>query len=134
MVTDHNRAALGVTVERIETSQRMANGTMRRYVVAKKHEWSLSWDNLPSRRSPVKNGQVGLTTVDDGWAGEDIENFHNTMDSAFKIRIKGGDDEFVSVVDPVVEEYTVMITDFGKEIIKRGVVDLWNLNITLTEV
>lgn len=133
-ITDHNRAPLNMSIERIENSSRMANGTMRRYVVAKKREWSLSWENLPSRRNATKNGRTGLTTVDGGWAGADIENFHNITDSAFLMRIRGGDDETKAITDPTIKEYTVMITDFSKEVTKRGTVDLWSLDITLTEV
>jgi hypothetical protein len=29
---------------------------------------------------------------------------------------------------------TVMITDFNKTIVKRGIVDLWDLDITIEEV
>ena len=133
-ITDHNRAPIQVSVERIESSNRMANGTMRRYVIAKKKEWTLSWDNLPSRRNPVKGGKTGLTTVDGGWAGEDIEAFHNSKDGAFLMRIRGGDDENKLITDSTIEEYNVMITSFSKEITKRGIVDLWSLSITLTEV
>lgn len=133
-ITDHNRAPIQVNVERIENSTRMANGTLRRYVVAKKKEWTLSWDNLPSRRNPTKGGKTGLTTVDGGWAGEDIELFHNNKDTAFLMRIRGGDDEGKNITDTSIEQYNVMITSFNKEITKRGVVDMWSLSITLTEV
>lgn len=133
-ITDHNRSPLQVSVDRIENSQRMANGLMRRYVVAKKKEWQVSWENIPSRRNATFGGKTGLTTVDGGWAGEDIENFHNITDGAFKIRIRGGDDEAKTITDATIDEFTVMITDFSKEVTKRGVVDFWSLDITLTEV
>lgn len=119
-VTDHNRSPLSVSVERLESKQRMANGTMRRYVVAKKRTWSADWSMLPSTNS--KN----FDTVDNGWAGEDIENFHNKTDGAFQMQLRRG--------DGTVETVTVMITDFSKEITKRGVVDFWDLSITLEEV
>lgn len=121
-ITDHNRSPLSVSVERIETKQRMADSTMRRYVVAKKRTWSADWSNIPSTNS--KAG--GLSTVDGGWAGEDIEKFHNTTDGAFQMQLRRG--------DGTVETVTVMIIDFSKEIVKRGTVDLWDLSITLEEV
>jgi len=121
-VTDHNRAELSVAVERIENSQRMVNGTLRRYTVAKKRTWSTSWDMLPSTNSKVN----GLKTVDGGWAGEDIEAFHNSTNGAFQMQLRRG--------DGTVETVTVMITDFSKDIAKRGIVDFWNLSITLEEV
>lgn len=133
-ITDHNRAPLQVDVERIENSQRMVDGTMRRYVVAKKHEFQVSWEMLPSRRNATYAGRTGLNTVDGGWAGEDIETFHNNTDTAFKMRLRGGDDESKAITDATIEEYTVMITDFNKEVTKRGTVDFWSLSVTLTEV
>lgn len=133
-ITDHNRQPLSVSVERIENKQRMANGTMRRYVVAKKRTWSASWDMLPSRRDATYAGKDGLNTVDGGWAGEDIENFHNAVDGAFKMKLRGGDDEATDVNSTSIEEVTVMITDFSKDIVKRGVVDFWDLTVTLEEV
>lgn len=121
-ITDHGRQPLSVSIERTENKQTMADGTRRRYSVAKKRTWSTSWDNIPSTNSKPK----GLTTADGGWAGEDIENFHNTTDGAFDMQLRRG--------DGTVETVTVWISDFSKEIVKRGVVDYWNLDITLEEV
>lgn len=132
-ITDHGRQPLSITVERIENKQRMADGTMRRYVVAKKRSWNVSWENIPSRRNPTRNGVLGLTTVDGGWAGEDIENFHNETDGPFKMRLRGGDDESKPVTDGTIEEVTVMISDYSREVEKRGIVDYWNIDITLEE-
>lgn len=122
-ITDHNRSPLSVSIERIEKKQRMANGTLRRYTVAKKRTWSASWDMLPS-----KNGVTGaLATVDGGYAGEQIESFHNSNNGAFQMQLKRGDGG--------TETVTVMISDFSKEIVKRGPgIDFWNLSITLEEV
>lgn len=121
-ITDHNRQDISVSVERIENKQRMATGTLRRYVVAKKRTWSTSWDNIPSTNSH----ENGVVTVDGGWAGEDIERFHNNTDGPFQMQLRRG--------DGTVETVTVMISDFSKEISKRGIVDFWNLSISLEEV
>lgn len=122
-ITDHNRSALQVSINRIEKKQNMTDGTLRRHSIAKKRTWSCSWENLPS-----KTGVVGyLNTADGGWAGEDIENFHDTHDAEFNMQLREGDGT-VTVVK-------VMITDFSKEVSKRGPgIDLWNLSITLEEV
>lgn len=133
-VSDHNRDPLGITVERIERKQRMADGTLRRYSVAKKRTFNLSWTNFPSRRNATYNGKTGLSTVDGGWAGEDIENFHNTVDGAFKIKLRKGNDEAKAVSDGTLEIVDVMITDFSKDIERRGIVDFWSLSVTLEEV
>ena len=40
-VTDHNRAPLGVSLNEISNSQRTANGTMRKSIIANKHNFDL---------------------------------------------------------------------------------------------
>ena len=121
-VTDHNRAPLDISVERLENKQRMVNGTLRRHVVAKKRTFAASWDMLPSTNS--KGDKTG--TVDGGWAGDDIEEFHNNTDGEFQMQLRSGDGQ--------IETVTVMISDFSKEVMKRGLVDYWSLSITLEEV
>ena len=133
-ITDHNRQPLAIDFERIETKNRMADGTLRRYSVVKKRTFSLSWSMLPSKRNTTYNGRTGLTTVDGGWAGEEIEAFYTANDGAFKMKLRKGQDEAKAVTDGTIETVTVMISDFSKTIEKRGVVDLWSLDITLEEV
>lgn len=121
-ISDHGRAPLDISVDRIEVKQRMANGRMRRYVVAKKHTFTVSWENLPSESVPfLANGQSG------NW----MEDFHNNTNGSFMMRLRAGKD--ISANTPVT--YEVMITDFSKEIRKRTPsFDLLNIDITLEEV
>lgn len=132
-ISDHNRQPLSIAFERLEKRSRTVGGTLRRYSVAKKRVFTASWDNFPSESNPTYGGKTGIGTVDGGWAGKDIENFYNTVDGGFWIRLRAGSDEAKAIGD-VTEEYQVMITDFSKDIEKRGVVDFWSLNITLEEV
>lgn len=134
-VTDHGRAPLSVDIERIETSQRMANGTIRRYVVSKKRTFSASWSNLPDKSTTfLANGDT---------YGNWIEEFYNSTDGPFKMRLRSGSDNGAgsltragTVNDSDNERlFTVVFTDYSKEIIKRGMAfDLWNLSLTLEEV
>lgn len=126
LISDHARSPLSVSVERIENKQRMANGTMRRYVVAKKRTWSTSWENLPDKATTfLTNGQPGA------W----METFHNDVDGAFDMRIRAGSDRDVNLGTNGGTIVKVMIADFSKEIVKRGIeFDLWSLDITLEEV
>jgi hypothetical protein len=125
-ITDHGRGPIQVSTERIENKQRMANGTLRRYTVAKKRTITASWDNLPDKPTTfLANGQPG------NW----IEDFHEANDGSFLVRLRAGSDRdttFTGVNGEIIE---VMITDFSKEVNKRGTAfDLWNLDITLEEV
>lgn len=133
-ISDHNRQPLSITVERFETTSRTVDGTLRRYSVAKKRTFSISWDMFPSKSAPTYNGKTGVGTVDAGWAGEDIETFHNTTDGVFLIKLRKGSDESKANSDTTVEVVNVMITDFSKDVLKRGVVDFWSLSLTLEEV
>lgn len=117
-VSDHNRQELSVDVERIETTKRMANGTMRKYVVADKRTFSTSWNELP-----------GLSTFTvDGHAGADaLETFYDTHQGAFALQ--------VHLDTGVMETYTVMFTDFSKTVNKRGkLFNFYNVNISMEEV
>ncbi len=115
-LTEHNRAPLSIDVERIEKSNRMANGYMRRYIVADKRTFSVSWENLP---------HAAINTVDGKWGGREIENWYNTMGSFILEIIEG---------DGTRTQYNVAFSDFSKTITKRGVYDFWTLDISLEEL
>jgi len=133
-ISDHNRAPLDVSYERFGTDNRMVNATMRRHSVGKKRTFTASWDMFPSKETPSYGGKTGLGTVDGGWGGEQIENFYQTVDGRFYMKLRKGIDEAKAIEDGSLEVVEVMITDFSKSIIKRGIVDFWQLDITLEEV
>jgi len=116
-VTDHNRSELSVSVERIENSKRMANGTLRKYVIADKRKFSVSWDNLPDNTA---------WTVDGFWGGRDIENFYNNNAGSFTLKVTNGNGS--------VESFAVVFSDFSKAIHKRGSYDFWSLDVSMEEV
>jgi hypothetical protein len=55
-LTDHNREPIDISTELIETQSRMANGKMRKYVVAQKNNISCSWKYVPSSQSECVDG------------------------------------------------------------------------------
>lgn len=116
-ITDHNRSELSVSVERLENTKRMANGTMRKFVIADKRRFSVSWSELPHSQS---------YTVDGFWGGKEIESWYNVHTEPFVLKITYGDATTVSV--------TVMMTSFKKDITKRGFYDFWDVDIEMEEV
>lgn len=140
-VSDHNRSPLQEEIERIENKTRMADGTLRRYVVAKKRTWSCSWENLPSR-----NVEGGFNTADGHMTGEKMEQLARTQDGPFRLVLRRGSarsiatepnpsDTALPFADDNFYIVNVMISEFSKEVVKRGVkTDLWNVDITLEEV
>jgi hypothetical protein len=116
-ISDHNRSELQISPERIEKKQRMADGTMRKYVVADKMTFSVSWRELPHSAS---------FTVDGFWGANEMTQFYLLNMGAFELELTYGDG---TVVD-----YTVMFSDFNSSISKRGVYDFWEVSATMEEV
>lgn len=142
-VTDHGRSEIDESYESFDSDRRTANGTLRRYHVARKRSWSVNWEMLPSKRNVVIGGKTYLTTVDNGWAGEEIESFYKSNPGDFVLVLRKGsainkstpamatlpfeNDDFFGV--------RVMFTEFSKTIVKRGPgIDFWNLSVTMEEV
>jgi hypothetical protein len=116
-VTDHNRAPVSITVERIEEKTRMANGTMRKFVIADKRTFATSWTDVPETASK---------TVDGFWGKREIETFYNGTAGAFTLVLHMG--------DGTIESYNVMFSKFDAEISKRGSFDFWKVSVEMEEV
>lgn len=135
VVTDHGRSDLNSDVEDIGTKQRMIDGTMRKYTVAKKRTFSWSWENLPDKSTTfLANG----TTY-----GKWLEAFYNSQDGPFLMRLREGSDRgAVSLTRTGNEDATdtertflVMFSEFSKDVTKRGqAFDLWNISMSVEEV
>jgi hypothetical protein len=116
-ISEHNRAALQVSVERIENSHRTASGRLRKWHVADKRTWSTSWEGLP---------HAVMFTVDGKWGGEEIEAFHADHVGDFWLQI--------SQPDGTKEVTQVVFKDFSKSITKRGRYEFWDIDVSLEEV
>lgn len=121
-ISDHSRSPLQESYDVVERKSRMANGTLRRYVVAKKKNWQTSWENLPSHNDVLNRG-----TVDGGIGGKEMEEFYREHSNhPFVLTLRDGDGN--------IEEYTVILSEFSKEIVKRGAVDWYNISVEMEEV
>jgi hypothetical protein len=116
-ITEHNRGEVSVEITRIENSDRMHDGTLRKVVIADKLKWSTSWNDLPD---------VDAKAVDGKWAGKSLEAFYKANPGVFVLNIKESG---------VATNYNAVITDFSKTVKKRGDgVELWDIDITIEEV
>lgn len=125
-VTEHNRSEFEISPERIQKTQRMSNGTLRKFFISDKQKMSLSWQMLPSYRT---------LTVDGAWGAEDLRAFYesNEGQGTFNIRVnmaKSGSSQESSGY----EEYTVNIASASFSIVKRGLQPFWNVSLSLEEV
>ena len=117
-LTDHNRSTISITPDRIENRKRMANGTLRNFVVSQKRKIKTSWDNLPNKT---------VLTVDGFWGATEMINFYNSTFGEFTLRLTYGDNTY--------EDILVMFSEFSPQIKKRNnYVDYYNIDITFEEV
>jgi hypothetical protein len=131
-LTEHNRQPLSINTERIESSQRMANGTLRKYFIADKLILDVSWEMIPSFRNE---------TVDGGWGAEDIKNFYESSAGRGAFRVKINPTVFstslVEESDGALSDdytYTMVFTSCDFTVLKRGLQTFWSVNISLEQV
>lgn len=138
-LTDHNRQPIDVSPEIIEASNRMANGKLRKYVIAKKNKIATSWSYLPTKTSELVDQNMGPA-----W----LESFYNAnVGIPVYVRI------ISSEIDPVAtrggvpdnfnfkssttgsQVYIAFITSFSNKIIHRTTkCDYVDMSIEFTEI
>lgn len=145
-LTDDNRQPVKIGYEVIEKTSRMADGTLRRYVVARKHKISSSWQNVWSKTS---------MSSDSGKAGAWIKSFYeanvffpilvritaastNTQNSQTQSGFIPHEDQYIpssTSNTSTNNTYSVFITNFDYEVVKRNRdFDMVNVNIEFTEI
>lgn len=125
-VSEHNRSQFDISTDRIEKQQRMSNGTLRKFFIADKKTFTLSWDMLPSYRT---------FTVDGAWGAEDLRTFYSSAQgqSSFNIRVNLAKDG-TNQESANYEQYNVVFSNCNFTVLKRGTQPFWNVSITLVEV
>lgn len=127
-LSEHNREPVSLDINRIEKTQRMANGTLRKVFTADKKNISTSWNMLPS---------YSTMTVDAGYGAVDLKTFYlNKGKGSFKVKIS------YNAVSERDEILTMVFSSFNGTVLKRNVKEkssdvaqeYWNVNISLEEV
>jgi hypothetical protein len=159
VLSDHNRGEISISQQRIETRQRMINGTMRSYHTADKTAISVAWNTLPSRSfnrdisfgpdgKPVMPNPTDYeNTVDGGAGGVELLEWYQNHSGPFWVYLAydkyinfttGGvidDDSFdhLAIYNDIKQMY---FASFDYTITKRGGTnfDFWNISLTLEEV
>lgn len=158
--SDHNRNEMGIAKQRIESRQRMVNGTMRSYHVADKITLSTSWSRLPSRSysrnvnfdnsgKAIMNASDIEYTTDGGAGGVELLDWYETHPGPFYVYLaydKYNNDSFKVSGKVVDESFSYLsiyndirlmyFTNFEYSIEKRGGTnhDMWNVSVSLEEV
>lgn len=128
--SDHARQPVQITSKRIENSRRMANGLLRKYYVATKREFSVSWDLLP---------HTAQYTVDGFMGARELEAFYNSNFGAFQLQLVSGQTAPTGFNHQGriyrQDVYQVHITDFSMELEKRGgKYDMYNVSLSMEEI
>jgi hypothetical protein len=127
-LSEHNRGSASVDVDRIEKTQRMSNGSLRKIWIADKKTVSASWGDIPT---------YSTMTVDGGMGAEDIREFYlNKGKGTFKIKISYN---AVSARDEII---LASFTSCSFSVSKRNVrsttasvpQEFWDVSFSLEEV
>jgi hypothetical protein len=127
-ISEHNRAPINIDVDRIEKTQRMSNGTLRKIWIADKKNISSSWNSLPT---------YSTLTVDGGMGAQDIRSFYlNKGQGTFKVKIS------YNAVETRDEIIVASFTSCAFSISKRNVrsnstavpQEFWDVSFSLEEV
>lgn len=125
-ISEHNRSDLSIGTNRIKQSTRMANGTLREFIIADKKTFSTSWSMLPSYRNE---------TVDGAWGAEDLKLFYESLAGQTAFRIKINTSQSASSAESSTSNiYTVIFNGFDCSLVKRGIQSYWSVNLTLEQV
>lgn len=131
----------------------MADGTLRRYVVARKHKITTSWSVITSLSTQTSDYVSGVS----GYAGAWLRSFYeanvfvpvkvkliiakdttsnNPTDGAFTVDDNTYKSSFyVDKTGGIPDQYDAYITNFDYEVLKRSAThDLVNMSIEFTEI
>jgi hypothetical protein len=156
-ITDDNRQPIKMGFEVIEKTNRMADGTLRRYVVARKNKISTSWQSTWSATSQTSDGGKGMAWLRSYYeanvfvpvylrltaASVNTQNISTSPGFVPTEVVKtpylyDADDTYIpSVVSNLSDNmtYHMFITSFDYEVVKRNKnFDLVNVNIEFTEI
>jgi hypothetical protein len=137
-LTDHNREPIQISPELIESQSRMANGKMRKYIVAQKNKISVSWKYVPSKQSEAVDGFFSAA-----W----LESFYKS-NAGLPIYLKVVSSELdtdpsfgalpsgtFTTAQTGFKIYNVFMNDFSKTIINRTKLsDYVDMSIEFTEI
>ena len=159
ILSDHNRAPIDVSSQRIGQRQRMINGRMRAYHIADKKVFTVSWDMLPSRSYALdpefytSGEQIGSSpysgareeyTADGGAGGIELRAWYDAHPDSFYVLLSYDNYNEFSTYDgdeyDRLGEYSevreVFFSDFSYSVQKRGTNnhDFWSVSLSLEEV
>lgn len=138
-LSEHNRSPLILGYNRIEKSQRMSNGSLRKFFIADKKTISVSWDMLPSYSNLTVDGKYGAL---------DLKNFYDGSAARAPLALSGRNTfdveiKYSTLTGSTTETMEMIFSSFSCELIKRNVKnsssdlysqEFWMVTLSLEEV
>lgn len=126
-LSDHSRSPLSINYDIISRSERMADGTLRQYVVSKKQNFSCSWSMLPTLRSQVADGNADARDM------QDFYNLYLYKPLTMTLYVARNHTERAGAAYS--KTFNVFWTAASFEVIKRYKnFDYWNVTADFTEI
>lgn len=126
-LSDHSRSPLSVTYDVLSKSERMADGTLKRYVISRKKIIQCQWAMLPTIR-----GQV----VDNNADARDMKEFYESnmfKSMTMSLYYNRNDAERASAA--YLETLSVYWNNFTFDVVKRYKnFDYWNVTAEFVEI
>jgi hypothetical protein len=124
-LSDHSRSPLSVNYEMIENSQRMANGTLRKYIISKKRSLSCSWELLPTINDLVVDGNASALSMKRFF---EVNNVYPMNMTLYYKRNSSADFSYSETIE-------VFWDSFNFDVIKRYKdFDYWNITTDFMEI
>jgi len=124
-LSDHYRSPLQTSFEMIESQQRMADGTMRKYIVANKKRLSCSWEMLPTITTMVVDGNASALAM------KRFYEINYPYDMTMKLYYKKNGSTDLSYIETINVFWQFMSFD----VIKRyNDFDYWNIDTEFVEI
>lgn len=142
ILSDHSRSPLDFKADRVETRERMIDGSMRSYWVADKRTLSTSWSLLPSRAWYIgQNNNITLDkplTADGGAGGNELLEWYRRHRGSFYVLLSYDrypineyarlpDSELINYLDQpflhldqYTEQYEMFFSSFDYSVEKRS--------------
>lgn len=128
-LSEHNRSPISIDTNRIEKTQRMSGGSLRKVWIADKTTISTSWTMLPTNDA---------NTIDGGYGAGSIKSFYrgDKGKGTFKVKISYNG---VSARDEILlMSFTSCSFTVVKRNVKQNIADspqeFWDVSIALEEV
>ena len=127
-VSEHNRSAINLDLLRIEKTQRMSNGSLRKIWIADKKSINTSWTALPTYTTMTVDGGMGAAGIREFYLGKGK--------GEFKVKISYSGDTLRDEI--FLASFTSCTFSISKRNVKTSMSDsaqeFWDVSLSIEEV